>query len=130
MAKIYVNGDAQEVNLPLNVSELIKQIPQRKCPTFEYCTGSYALRSCRRTHTRSQQWSAYQSQHQVPSHDVINIVDPSLFRRWLHFDDAAGRGDGIITPKIVFFFVIVVCYIKEKPYLCKEFARTGCTSAI
>ena len=26
MAKIYVNGDAQEVNLPLNVSELIKQL--------------------------------------------------------------------------------------------------------
>ena len=25
MAKIYVNGDAQEVNLPLNLSELIKQ---------------------------------------------------------------------------------------------------------
>ena len=25
MAKIYVNGDAQKVNLPLNVSELIKQ---------------------------------------------------------------------------------------------------------
>ena len=25
MAKIYVNGDSQEVNLPLNVSELIKQ---------------------------------------------------------------------------------------------------------
>ena len=25
MAKIYVNGDAQEVVLPLNVSELIKQ---------------------------------------------------------------------------------------------------------
>ena len=25
MAKIYVNGDAQEVNLPLNVNELIKQ---------------------------------------------------------------------------------------------------------
>ena len=25
MAKIYVNGDAQEVNLPLNVSELIQQ---------------------------------------------------------------------------------------------------------
>ena len=25
MAEIYVNGDAQEVNLPLNVSELIKQ---------------------------------------------------------------------------------------------------------
>jgi sulfur carrier protein len=25
MAKIYVNGDAQEVNLSLNVSELIKQ---------------------------------------------------------------------------------------------------------
>ena len=25
MAKIYVNGDVQEVNLPLNVSELIKQ---------------------------------------------------------------------------------------------------------
>ena len=25
MAKIYVNGDAQEVNLPLNVSELILQ---------------------------------------------------------------------------------------------------------
>ena len=25
MAKIYVNGDAQEVSLPLNVSELIKQ---------------------------------------------------------------------------------------------------------
>ena len=25
MAKIYVNGDAQEVNLPLNVSELIKE---------------------------------------------------------------------------------------------------------
>ena len=25
MAKIYVNGDAQEVGLPLNVSELIKQ---------------------------------------------------------------------------------------------------------
>ena len=25
MAKIYVHGDAQEVNLPLNVSELIKQ---------------------------------------------------------------------------------------------------------
>ena len=25
MAKIYVNGDAQEVALPLNVSELIKQ---------------------------------------------------------------------------------------------------------
>ena len=24
MAKIYVNGDAQEVNLPLNVSELIQ----------------------------------------------------------------------------------------------------------
>ena len=26
MAKIYVNGDAQNVNLPLNVSELIKQL--------------------------------------------------------------------------------------------------------
>ena len=26
MAKIYVNGDAQEVNLPLSVSELIKQL--------------------------------------------------------------------------------------------------------
>ena len=26
MAKIYVNGDVQEVNLPLNVSELIKQL--------------------------------------------------------------------------------------------------------
>ena len=26
MAKIYVNGDAQEVNLPLNVSELIGQL--------------------------------------------------------------------------------------------------------
>ena len=26
MAKIYVNGDAQEVSLPLNVSELIQQI--------------------------------------------------------------------------------------------------------
>ena len=26
MAKIYVNGDAQNVNLPLNVSELIKQM--------------------------------------------------------------------------------------------------------
>ena len=25
MAKIYVNGDAQEVSLPINVSELIKQ---------------------------------------------------------------------------------------------------------
>ena len=25
MVKIYVNGDAQEVSLPLNVSELIKQ---------------------------------------------------------------------------------------------------------
>ena len=25
MAMIYVNGDAQEVNLPLNVNELIKQ---------------------------------------------------------------------------------------------------------
>ena len=25
MAKIYVNGDAQEVSLPLNVSELIRQ---------------------------------------------------------------------------------------------------------
>ena len=25
MARIYVNGDVQEVNLPLNVSELIKQ---------------------------------------------------------------------------------------------------------
>ena len=25
MARIYVNGDAQEVSLPLNVSELIKQ---------------------------------------------------------------------------------------------------------
>ncbi len=25
MAKIYVNGEAQEVSLPLNVSELIKQ---------------------------------------------------------------------------------------------------------
>ena len=25
VAKIYVNGDAQEVNLPLNVSELIQQ---------------------------------------------------------------------------------------------------------
>ena len=25
MAKIYVNGDAQEVNLPLNVSKLIQQ---------------------------------------------------------------------------------------------------------
>ena len=25
MAKIYVNGDAQEVNLPLNVSELIQK---------------------------------------------------------------------------------------------------------
>ena len=25
MARIYVNGDAQEVNLPLNVSELIQQ---------------------------------------------------------------------------------------------------------
>ena len=26
MAKIYVNGDLQEVSLPLNVSELIKQL--------------------------------------------------------------------------------------------------------
>ena len=26
MAKIYVNGDAQEMSLPLNVSELIKQL--------------------------------------------------------------------------------------------------------
>jgi len=26
MAKIYVNGDAQEVSLPLNVSELIRQL--------------------------------------------------------------------------------------------------------
>ena len=26
MAKIYVNGDAREVNLPLNVTELIKQL--------------------------------------------------------------------------------------------------------
>ena len=26
MAKIYVNGDAQEVKLPLNVSELIKDL--------------------------------------------------------------------------------------------------------
>ncbi len=26
MAKIYVNGDAQEVSLPLNVTELIKQL--------------------------------------------------------------------------------------------------------
>jgi len=26
MAKIYVNGDAQEVSLPLNVSQLIKQL--------------------------------------------------------------------------------------------------------
>ena len=26
MAKIYVNGDAQNVNLPLSVSELIKQL--------------------------------------------------------------------------------------------------------
>ena len=26
MAKIYVNGDAQEVSLPLNVSELISQL--------------------------------------------------------------------------------------------------------
>ena len=26
MAKIYVNGDVQEVSLPLNVSELIKQL--------------------------------------------------------------------------------------------------------
>ena len=26
MAKIYVNGDAQEVSLPLNVSELINQL--------------------------------------------------------------------------------------------------------
>jgi sulfur carrier protein len=26
MEKIYVNGDAQEVSLPLNVSELIKQL--------------------------------------------------------------------------------------------------------
>ena len=26
MAKIYVNGDVQDVNLPLNVSELIKQL--------------------------------------------------------------------------------------------------------
>ncbi|MBR1389460.1 MAG: sulfur carrier protein ThiS [Prevotella sp.] len=26
MAKIYVNGAAQEVNLPLNVTELIKQL--------------------------------------------------------------------------------------------------------
>ena len=26
MAKIYVNGDAQNVNLPLNVSALIKQL--------------------------------------------------------------------------------------------------------
>ena len=26
LAKIYVNGDAQNVNLPLNVSELIKQL--------------------------------------------------------------------------------------------------------
>ena len=26
MANIYVNGDVQEVNLPLNVSELIKQL--------------------------------------------------------------------------------------------------------
>ena len=26
MAKIYVNGDAQEIALPLNVNELIKQL--------------------------------------------------------------------------------------------------------
>ncbi|MBR0036109.1 MAG: sulfur carrier protein ThiS [Bacteroidales bacterium] len=26
MAKIYVNGDAQEVNLPLNVTELVAQL--------------------------------------------------------------------------------------------------------
>ena len=26
MAKIYVNGDAQEVSLPLNVNELIRQL--------------------------------------------------------------------------------------------------------
>ena len=26
MAKIYVNGDAQEVNLPLNVTELISEL--------------------------------------------------------------------------------------------------------
>lgn len=26
MAKIYVNGEAQEVNLPINVAELIKQL--------------------------------------------------------------------------------------------------------
>ena len=26
MAKIYVNGDAQEVKLPLNVSELVKEL--------------------------------------------------------------------------------------------------------
>ncbi|MBR1410981.1 MAG: sulfur carrier protein ThiS [Prevotella sp.] len=26
MAKIYVNGDAQQVNLPLNLNELIKQL--------------------------------------------------------------------------------------------------------
>ena len=26
MAKIYVNGDAQEVTLPLNISELIKKL--------------------------------------------------------------------------------------------------------
>ena len=26
MAKIYVNGDAQEVSLPLNVSELLRQL--------------------------------------------------------------------------------------------------------
>ena len=26
MAKIYVNGETQEVNLPLNVTELIKQL--------------------------------------------------------------------------------------------------------
>lgn len=26
MAKIYVNGDAREVNLPLNVTELVKEL--------------------------------------------------------------------------------------------------------
>ena len=33
VAKIYVNGDAQEVSLPLNVSELIQQqnVPQPAC---------------------------------------------------------------------------------------------------
>ena len=45
MAKIYVNGDAQEVNLPLNVSELMESIQLKEGDKvdFLYFMGGGAL---------------------------------------------------------------------------------------